>query len=95
MLNPSTINKTLTNADTEYSVDLTGVRAFSMQCRTAFAVRFAFETGKVAASSAPFATMKSGSAFDSPSPFAGTQFSGSIYLASSEAGVVVEIVKWY
>jgi len=95
MLNPTTINKTLTSADTEYSVDLTGVRQFSMQCRTASDVRFAFETGKVATSTAPYATMKSGSTFDSPSPISGTKFSGSIYLANAAGSVVVELVLWY
>lgn len=95
MLNPTTINKTLTLADTEYSVDLTGVRHFTMQCRTAADVRFAFETSKVATSTSPYGTMKSGSSFDSPSPFSGTKFAGSVYLANAAGSVVVELVLWY
>jgi hypothetical protein len=95
MLNPVVINKSLAASDTEYSVDLTGVRHFTMQCRTAADVRFAFETGKVAASTAPYSTMKSGSSFDSPAPFSGTKFSGSVYLANAAGSVVVELVLWY
>jgi hypothetical protein len=43
-----------------------GTKYFSMQCRTGFDVRWAFETGKAATPTAPYATLKSGQAYNSP-----------------------------
>jgi hypothetical protein len=91
-MNPTIVNLTLAEADTEYSVPLAGVRNFAMQCRTAAAVRFAFATGKVAGPTAPYATMKEGAPFSNPEPAVGVAFNGTLYLASSTAGVVVEII---
>lgn len=91
IMSPTTVNQTLTAADTEYSVSLAGIKHFSMQARGSADVRFAFATGKVAASTSPFATMKAGSNWSTPEK---TCFDGTLYLASPVAGVVVEIVYW-
>lgn len=93
---PTIINKTLTNADTEYSQELPAdCRRWSLQCRTAYDVRLSFVTGKVAGSTAPFATVKSGCSL-SDQPSTQTEIVGqlTLFLASSQAGVVVEILCW-
>ena len=84
-------NVTLTNANTEYSQELPpNVRSFAVQPRTAVDVRMAFVTGKVAASTAPFFTLKAGGAL----AIHELQMADNtmIYLASTSAGTVVEIV---
>ena len=87
----------LTLANTEYSVALpTGTKQFSMQPRTMpdgseVTVRFAFETGKVATPTEPYATMKNGAPFNEYNLYCEGI---TIYLASSTAGAVVEIVGW-
>ena len=59
----SVYNVTLTNANTEYSQELPpNTRSLAIQSRTAVDVRAAFVTGKVATPTAPYFTMKSGSA---------------------------------
>lgn len=99
-LTPVIYNKTLTSADTEYSQELPkGTKHFSFQCRTAFDVRFAFEDGKVATPTAPYATAKSGDSFTSPEKVGFSwntdeAAAATIYFASAEAGVVVELVVW-
>lgn len=90
---PTVSNVPLTLANTEYSHAFgTNTRYWSMQCRTAFDVRYAFATGKVAGPTAPYMTMKSGGAYNTPENLnnAGT----TLYLASAQAGVVVEILEW-
>jgi hypothetical protein len=100
---PTIQNVTLTSADTEYSLTLPdNTRAFSFQCRTAFDVRYAFETGKVATPTAPYATVKSGHWYNSmesmgnytPAGDATTDYDGTIYFAADEAGVIVELISW-
>lgn len=92
-LSPNILNVTLTNADTEYSISIPGgTKHFSVQCRTAFAVRFAFVTSKVAGPTAPYATIKSGGAYTSPEKL--SVAATTLYLASAEAGVAVEVVCW-
>lgn len=67
VMEPEIINATLTSADTEYSRQLPpGTKNFSLQCRTAFDVRFAFATGRVATPTAPYMTVKSGTWYNSP-----------------------------
>lgn len=95
-LRVTTYNKTLTDANTEYSQALSlSCRHFTMQCRTAVDVRFAFETGKVATPTAPYATMKSGSVYSSPEKFEVPVGGLTVYLASGSAGVIVEIIEMY
>lgn len=85
-------NVTLTNADTEYSQILpTNTKAISFQARTSVAIRFSFETGKVATPTAPYGTIKSGDAYDQSDI---NLTNNTLYLASSIGGTVVEIVVW-
>ena len=94
-LSPTIYNVTLTNADAEYSQVLSkDCRAFTFQCRTAVEVRFAFVIGKVAAPTAPYATMKAGATFGSPEKFSAEPNGLTLYLASGTAGAVVEIVEY-
>ena len=84
--------KTLTNANTEYSQALPATcRRVALKCRTAYDIRLAFVTGKVATPTDPYLTINTGTAYDSgPIKLA----SGTVYLASAQAGVVVEIEAW-
>lgn len=97
---PFILNKTLTDADTEYELTVPiGTKHFSTQCRTSAAVRFAFETGKVATPTAPYATIKADGSYTSPEKLGWSWSSandpdGTIYLSSSSAGVVVEVAGW-
>ncbi len=91
---PEVFNVTLTVADTEYSQAMpANCRAFEFKCRTPFPVRYQYVTGKVATPTAPYATMEAGGSIDSPPINQGASPS-TLYLASSEAGVVVEITAW-
>lgn len=86
-------NVTLTNADTEYSQALpTGCRYFTMQARTSAAVRWTFETGKVATPTAPYMTMKAGGWNSSPELYKAT--GKTLYLGTASAGTVVEIMAY-
>lgn len=88
---PTLYNLTLTSADTEYIQALpANTRALQFQCRTAYDVRYAFETGKVATPTAPYSTLKNPSVWYKENILT----SGSLYLASSEAGVIAEIEAW-
>lgn len=90
-MRPQLATVTLTGADTEYSLTLTNATNVSCQPRTEADVRFAFESGKVAASVAPFVTMRAGSPITTPD---GMIWSGTMYFASSDAGTVVEVWYW-
>lgn len=90
---PICTNKTLTDANTEHSHDFNAdTKYFSFQCRTAFDVRFAFATGKVATPTAPYMTLKSAGSYSSPEEYENA--AGTLYLASAQAAVVVEILEW-
>jgi len=82
-------NVTLTLADTEYSLALpSSTREIRFRCRTLYDIRFAWVTGKVAAPVAPYLTLPAGCDYHSDEK----DLTGkTLYLASSEAGVVVEI----
>lgn len=88
-ITPTVYNKTLTSADTEYSQLLpSGTRDIRFRCRTAFDVRYAWVTGKVATPTAPYLTLPEGSDYFSDR----NDLSGkTLYLASAQAGVVIEI----
>jgi hypothetical protein len=91
---PTIYNKTLASADTEYSQALpSNIRYFEFQCLTAYDVRFAFESGKVATPTSPYMTLKGNGYYYSPQINQGASPS-TIYLASSEAGVEVQILAW-
>ena len=85
-------NVVLTLADTEYSLLLpSGLRDIRFRCRTLYDIRYSFVTGKVAGSVDPFLTLPAGSDYVSDD----NDLSGNtIYFASSQAGVVVEIEVW-
>ena len=82
-------NVTIVLADTEYSQALpSSTRELRFRCRTLFDVRFAWVTGKVATPTAPYLTLPAGCDYYSDKK----DLTGkTLYLASSEAGVVVEI----
>ena len=91
---PTVYNVTLTILDTEYSQALPAdCRFFEFQCQTAFDIRFAFVTGKVATPTAPYMTLKSGCYYYSPTINQASSPS-TLYFATDEAGVVVEIIAW-
>ena len=97
---PEIFNLTLTTANTEYEQTLSkGTKFFEVQCRTAFDMRVAFETGKVATPTAPYATIKSGTVYKAPQKVgwswtSTTDPDATVYLASGQAGVVAEIIAW-
>lgn len=89
---PTVYNVTLVAADTEYSQVLNdNTREFRFRCRTLFDVRFAFVAGKVATPTAPYLTLPGGSDYWSDND---NLESITLYLATDEAGVVVEIEEW-
>lgn len=85
-------NVTLVATNTEYSQVLPSTcRRLSFQNRNARDIRFAFVTGKVATPTAPYYTLKANASYDSgPIHLA----SGTIYLAGTQAGNIVEIEAW-
>ena len=84
---------TLTNADAEYSFTPSApLSNLTFQCRSAFAVRFATVTGKVATPTDPYATLKAGQSFNLRD-LQRVDAAQTWYFASSEAGVVVEIIE--
>ena len=89
---PTVYNVTLTDADTEYSQALpSSTREIRFRCRTLYDVRFAWAADKVATPTAPYLTLPAGCDYHSDND----DLTGeSLYLASSEAGVVVEIEVW-
>ncbi len=87
-----TYNVTLTNANTEYSQTLpSNVRAVAFRCRTACDVRFAWESGRVAAPIAPYQTLKANGEYWKDNIRVSSL---TLYLASDTAGVVVEVEAW-
>ena len=85
-------NKTLTSADTEYSQALTAnTRGVRFRCRTLYDVRYAWVTGKVATPTAPYLTLPAGMDYFAD----GLDLtSKTLYFASAQAGVVVEIEEY-
>lgn len=94
IMQPEIQNITLTNANTEYPCTITRARFIQIQTRTAVDTRFAFETGKVAGSTNPFATVKSGSVFSCVPPEFNEVMDATLYLANGSAGSVVEVIVW-
>lgn len=86
---PIITNTTLTSADTEYSQSIAGARYVEFQCRTSFAVRFAYEADKVATPTAPYMTLKAGAYYWVP---VDATSATTLFFASSEAGVIVEML---
>jgi hypothetical protein len=91
---PTVYNVTCTLANTQYSQALpTNCRMFEFQARTDYDIRFAFVTGRVATPTAPYMTLKATDFYWSPAINQdGTP--STLYVASAEAGTVVEIIAW-
>ena len=89
---PTVYNLTLTSADTEYSQALpANTREFRFRCRALYDVRYAWVTGKVATPTAPYLTLPAGSDYYSDWNDLSSQ---TLYAASAQAGVVLEIEVW-
>lgn len=89
---PTVYNLTLTSADTEYSQALpANTKEVRFRCRTIYDVRYAWVTGKVATPTAPYLTLPAGSDYYSDNDNLAAQ---TLYLASSQAGVIIEIECW-
>ena len=85
-------NKTLTTANTEYSQQLPAwAKEFVIQCRTAYDVRIAFTSGKVAVPTEPYWTIVAEDNASQHNMCEPKDVPTTIYIASSTAGVVVEI----
>lgn len=93
VLTPTVETLVLTVANTQYTIDLAGVQHFSIQSRAAQDFRFAWVTGKVAGSVEPFMTCKSGQVLNAPEKCS-TPPGLTLYVASANAGQVLEILKW-
>lgn len=94
VLSPTIYNLTLTNANTQYSQALpTNCHYFSLWCRTAYDIRFAFTTGIVATPTGNYLTCFAGMAYNSPEKLVIAP-NTTLYCASSTAGVIVEILAW-
>lgn len=86
-------NVAITNQDTEYSQALPAdVRVIKVKCRTAADIRFAWVTGKVAASTAPFWTIKSGTTETIEVPPELTGGTPTIYVAAAAGSLVAEVM---
>jgi len=85
-------NVILAIVDTEYEQVLPdNTKEFRFRCRTIFDVRYAFVTGIVAIPTAPYLTLPAGMEYSSD----GNDLDGqSIFFATDEAGVVVELEIW-
>jgi len=92
-LAPTILNTTMTLADNEYEVAIpTDTRYFTLYCLTAFEIRFAWVTGKVATPTAPYAVVPANSAYSSPEKLA-TSLTP-LYVACADAGKVACVVAW-
>jgi len=91
---PIVYNITCVVANTSYLLNLpTNCRGFEFQARTETEVRYAFMAGHVAGSVPPYFTLKAGDYYYSGPINQGT-IPSTLYLASSTAGTIVEIIVW-
>jgi len=86
---PTVYNVTLTNANTEYSQLLPdNTKQVFFKCRTLYDVRYAWVTGKVATPTAPYRICSAGMSISIDHLDFDTK---TLYLASAQAGVIIEI----
>jgi len=86
-------NETLTVVDTQYSYSIpANCKHIEFWSRNGYPVRFSFVTGKVATPTEPYMTLKSNCSYASPPSL--NLSSKTLYLASDNAGDVVEILAW-
>lgn len=89
---PSLVNRTLTNADTEYTIVLpTNCRAFTFRCTIAVDVRFAFAAGVVAAPTSAYFTLPANAIYSKDGVMLAAV---TLYLASPVAGAVIQLEAW-
>lgn len=82
----------LTTHDTEYSLTLPGqVKCIEIQAREASDIRMAFETGKVAGSTDPYMTIKSGTRYVKDFAWIGKT---TLYFACAADTKNVEVRYW-
>ena len=92
---PVIYNVEMILANTEYSQELPAwVKSFSINCRTPYEMRFAFETGKVALSTNPYATIPAVSALIQNHLLGPSSKPITVYFACSTAGKTAEIIAW-
>ena len=87
------VNKTLTDANTEYQIVLPdGTSGFTMQSRTAAD----FKVGNASASGTTYFTVKSGSVYSTPTSLGlgGGTPNTTLFIQSGTAGQVVELLYW-
>ena len=90
---PNIYEVTCTLADTEYSQEVAlGAVTGIVQARTSHDVRIAFVTGAVAAGALPYITIKADTVFTLDN--AKLVANRTMYVASGNAGTVVEILTW-
>ena len=82
----------LTVADTEYSIVLpSSARQYRFRCRTASVIRYAYETGKVAAPTENYLSLPANADYMSDQ----NDITGlTIFFACEDADVVVEMEYW-
>jgi len=86
---PTIYNVTLTSADTEYKQALPSkTKKFTVQCRTASDVKLAFTEGE---SGTNYVTIKANTNYYEDNVLAESL---TLYMQSTQAGVVVEIIAW-
>lgn len=90
---PVSFSVTLTDANTEYPYQFPpGTVSFSIQSRDATAFRCSWQTGAVAASQEPYATVQAGAPYSEIGLDSVADLR--IYLASANAGTVIEGIAW-
>ena len=82
----------ITTQDTEYSLALPDqVKAIEIQCRDAADIRVSFTSGKVAGSTSPFQTIKSGTKYVKEHLYLNQH---TLYVAAAAGSKVVEVRVW-
>ena len=90
---PGVSTLTLTNANTEYSLELPlGLVYAEIHARQSADIRIAWETGAVAAGAKPYFTIKADDCMVIRN--AKMLTNRTIYIASSDAGTIVEFLTW-
>jgi len=97
--NPEIATKVLASANTEYKITIpAGTKMMKVRNRNAVDMRYAFETGRVAAPIEPFGTIKSGATYETSkmpaNAIASNEAGQVIYLASGTAAQVAELEFW-
>ena len=97
LLTPTIYNVSLTNANTEYSQLLPATcKRFAVSIQDGVGTdnfRIAYSTGKVATPTAPFLKIPADAEYEERDVLGSAQLT--LYIASSAAGKVAQIVAWY